>query len=194
MTKPKTLCAIGLIFFVISYVMFSQDSLRVQKPMDIAHWFNLIGAVLLINFNYVFPKNTLNSMAVFLTIIGVVAHIGLCTIDFIMWSFGNDIDSRTELSNHLSNTPSILYPFIIIGPSMLFIGLSVHAWNFIKKNTISALMAIIGAPSVGLSYFILNNGDLMLISCVVFASGLALLLYREEIQNSRKSNHNKAMK
>lgn len=178
MTKLKTRCAIGLIFFVISYVMFSQGSLRVQEPIDFAHWFNLIGAILLINFNYVFPKNTLNSVAAFLTIIGVVAHIGLCTIDFIMWSFGNDDVSRTELSNHLSNTPSILYPFIIVGPSMLFIGLSVHTWNFIKKKPISALMVIIGAPSVGLSYFILKNGNLMLISCVIFATGLALLLYR----------------
>lgn len=180
MIKPKTLCLLGLIFFVASYVLFSQVSLNAQKHIDLAHWFNLIGAVLLFSFNYVFPKNRLNSIASVLTALGVIAHIGLCTIDFIMWSFGNDDIGRNLLKEQISNTPLILYPFVIIGPSLLFLGLATHAFNFIKTNPISAIMVIIGAPFVGLSYFIWNNGNLMLISCVVFASGLALLLYRKE--------------
>lgn len=162
--------------------MFSQGSqfAHAQKPIDYAHWFNLIGAVLLLSFNSVFPKNKLGSIASFVTIIGVIAHIGLCTIDFIMWSFGNDDVARTELSNHLNNIPSIVYPFVIIGPSMLFIGLSLHAWNFIKTNPLSSLMVIIGAPAIGISYFILKNGIYMVLSCIIFAIGLALLLYRKE--------------
>jgi hypothetical protein len=62
--------------------------------------------------------------------------------------------------------------------------LAVHALNFIKTNPISTLMVVIGGPFVGLSYFIWNNGFLMLISCVVFASGLALLLFREEVKKT----------
>ncbi|WP_298903434.1 hypothetical protein [uncultured Psychroserpens sp.] len=178
--KSKTICLLGLIFFVISYIYFAQGSLSAQKHIDLAHWFNLIGAVLLFFFNFVFPKNRLNSVASILTGLGVIAHIGLCTIDFMMWSFGNDDMGRNALSEQISNTPSILYPFVIIGPSLLFVGLALHALNFIKTNTISSLMVIIGGPFVGLSYFIWNNGILMLISCVVFASGLALLLYRKE--------------
>lgn len=183
--KPKNYCLLGLILFVASYIMFSQgqEFSYYQKHIDFAHWFNLIAAVLLISFNHVFPKNKLNSIASFVTIIGVIAHIGLCTIDLIMWSFGNDNNSRTELSDHLNNIPSIVYPFVITGPSMLFVGLSLHAWNFIKKYTISALMVIIGAPAIGISYFILHNGILTLTSCILFASGLAILLYRNEVQN-----------
>ncbi|WP_422860397.1 hypothetical protein ACOKFD_05930 [Flagellimonas sp. S174] len=180
MTKTKKLCLLGLIFFVISYVFFSQGSLSEQKHIDLAHWFNLIGAVLLINFNNVFPKNNLNSIASILTAIGVIGHIGLCTIDFIMWSFGSDNVGRNELSEQISNTPLILYPFVIIGPSFLFVGLATHAFNFIKTNPISSLMVIIGGPFVGISYFIWNNGTLMLLSCLVFAIGLALLLFRKE--------------
>jgi hypothetical protein len=180
--KPKNICLIGLSFFVISYILFSQGSKLdyFQKPIDFAHWFNLIGAILLISFNKVFPKNNLNTVASFLTALGVIAHIGLCTIDFIMWSFGNDEIAKTELSNHISNTPSILYPFVIIGPSLLFVGLAAHALNFIKTHTIYAVMVIVGAPSVGFSFFILKNGNLMLLSCLLFALGLALLLYRKE--------------
>lgn len=180
--KPKSICLVGLLFFVLSYIMFSQSSklASFQKPIDFAHWCNLIGAILLISFNKVFPKNNLNSVASFLTTLGVIAHIGLCTIDFIMWSFGNDDIARTELSKHISTTPSILYPFIIIGPSLLFIGLALHASNFIKTHPISSSMVIVGAPAVGFSFFILKNGVYMVLSCVLFATGLVFLLYRKE--------------
>jgi hypothetical protein len=182
--KPKLVCLIGLFFFVLSYIMFSQGSKLAyfQKPIDFAHWFNLIGAVFLISFNKVFPKNKLSTVASFLTTLGVIAHIGLCTIDFIMWSFGNDDIAKAKLSEHISNTPSILFPFIIVGPSLLFIGLAVHASNFIKTNPISSLMVIIGAPAVGLSFFILKDGVLMVLSCLLFALGLVLLLYSEKKQ------------
>ena len=140
MTKPKTLCLIGLIFFVTSYVFFSQVSLNAQKHIDLAHWFNLIGAALLLYFNFVFPKNRLNSIASVLTALGVIAHIGLCTIDFIIWSFGNDDIGRNELREQISNTPLILYPFVIVGPSLLFVGLAAHALNFIKTNPIIPFM------------------------------------------------------
>lgn len=184
--KSKSICLIGLLFFVVSYILFSQGAKWdfFQKPIDFAHWFNLIGAVLLLSFNNVFPKNKRNTFASFLTAIGVIAHIGLCTIDFIMWSFGDDDTARMQLSEHISNTPSILYPFIIIGPSLLFIGLAVHASNFIKTHTIQALMVILGAPAIGFSFFILKNGIYMLLSCLLFALGLLLLLYRKEKSNS----------
>lgn len=180
--KTKSICLLGLFLFVTSYIMFSQGSKLAyfQKPIDFAHWFNLIGAVLLVSFNRVFPKNTLNTVASFLTILGAIAHIGLCTIDFIMWSFGNNDVAKAELSEHISNTPAIFYPFVIIGPSLLFIGLAVHASRFIKTNTISALMVIIGAPAVGFSFFVLKDGLYMVLSCLVFALGLVLLLYRKE--------------
>ena len=171
--KSRTICLIGLLLFVSSYIMFSQGSkfAYFQKPIDFAHWFNLIGAVLLFAFNRVFPKNTLNAVASFVTTLGVIAHIGLCTIDFIMWSFGNNDSAREQLSGHINNTPAILYPFIIIGPSFLFIGLAMHALNFIKTNTLSALMVIAGAPAIGFSFFILKNGMYMLLSCALFTLG-----------------------
>jgi hypothetical protein len=51
-----------------------------------------------------------------------------------MWSFGDDAISSDKLSQHISNTPLILYPFVIVGPSLLFLGLAAHALNFIKTN------------------------------------------------------------
>ncbi|WP_271782507.1 hypothetical protein [Aquimarina algiphila] len=186
--QTRTLCILGLIFFVTSYIFFSQGSLSEQKHIDLAHWFNLIGAVLLFSFNHVFSKNKLNSIASVLTTLGIIAHVGLCTIDFMMWSFGSNDIGRNELREQINNTPLILYPFVIVGPSLLFVGLVTHALNFIKTNPISSLMVIIGGPFVGLSYFIWNSGILMLVSCIILASGLAILLYRNEIKNMMNKN------
>lgn len=189
--KPRSICLIGLFFFVVSYILFSQGSKLTyfQKPIDFAHWFNLIGALLLLSFNKVFPKSNLNASASFITALGVIAHIGLCTIDFIMWSFGDDEIAKMELSRHIGNTPSILYPFIIVGPSLLFIGLALHASSFIKTHPLKALLVIFGAPAVGFSFFIMKNGACMVLSCIIFSLGLVLLLYRKEkyeIENINK--------
>jgi hypothetical protein len=177
--KTKLFCLIGLLFFVTSYLLFSKVLPDFQSPVDFAHWFNLIGACFLLSFNDVFPKNRLNSVASVLTALGVIAHIGLCTIDFIMTSYGANDLAREELSRQISNSPSILYPFVIIGPSLLFIGLSLHALNFIKTNTMSFLMIFISSLAIGFSFFILKNGTYMLLSCVVFVLGLGLLLFRK---------------
>lgn len=178
--KTKHLCTLGLLFFVTSYLLFSKVLPDFQSPIDFAHWFNLIGACLLLSFNDVFPKNRLNSIASVVTTLGVIAHIGLCTIDFIMSGFGNNDFAREELSRHITTLPSILYPFVIVGPSLLFIGLSLHALNFIKTNTISAVMVCLSSMAIGFSFFILKNGVYMLLSCVVFVLGLGLLLFRKE--------------
>ncbi|PBJ11069.1 hypothetical protein [Flavobacterium sp. ACN6] len=178
--KTKHFCLIGLLFFTASYLLFSKVLPEFQQPIDFAHWFNIIGACFLLSFNDVFPKNKLNVAASILTILGVIAHIGLCTIDFIMTSYGNNDFAREQLSQQISNTPSILYPFVIVGPSLLFLGLSIHALNFIKTNTTSVIMVILGALSTGFSFFIMKDGLYMLLSCILFCFGLGFLLFRNQ--------------
>lgn len=178
--KTKHICLIGLLFFLISYLLFSKILPHFQKPIDFAHWFNLIGAFLLLSFNDVFSKNRLNAVASFITALGVIAHIGLCTIDFIMGSFGNDDLAQSQLSTHISNTPEVFYSFVVIGPSLLFVGLSIHAMHFIRTNTISVLMVVLASPTIGFSFFVLKNGVCMLLSCLVFVLGLGFLLFRKE--------------
>lgn len=181
--KTKHLCLIGLLFFGTSYLLFSNVLPSFQKPIDFAHWFNLIGACFLLSFNDVFPKNALNAVASIITTLGVIAHIGLCTIDFIMSSFGDNDVAREALSNQISNTPSILYPFVIVGPSLLFVGLAMHTVSFIKSHPMIVLMIVLSAPTVGFSFFVLKNGVYMLLSCLIFILGLGLLLYRKDFRD-----------
>lgn len=178
--NTKQRCLIGLVFFLISYLFFSKLLPSLSESIDFAHWFNLIGACFLLSFNDAFPKTKINKVGSVLTTLGVVAHIGLCTIDFIMSSYGNNEIEKAELSQHISNSPLLFYPFIAVGPSLLFLGLALHAFTFIKTETLKSLMVIIGAVAVGVSFFALKNGILMVLSCLVFVLGLGLLLYNRE--------------
>ncbi|PWB19382.1 hypothetical protein [Flavobacterium sp. HTF] len=178
--KTKHFCQIGLLFFLASYLLFSNILPNLNTSIDFAHWFNLIGACFLLSFNDVFPKNRINTLASVLTALGVIAHIGLCTIDFIMSGFGTDETAKAALSLQISNSPEVLYPFVIVGPSLLFVGLAVHALNFIKTQTIISLMVVLASAAIGFSFFVLKNGVCMFLSCVVFVLGLGLLLFKKE--------------
>lgn len=180
--KTKHLCLLGLLFFLISYLFFAKILPNFQKPIDFAHWFNLIGACLLLSFNNVFPKSEWNFVASFVTSLGVIAHIGLCTIDFIMSSYGNDEIAKEALSIQISNTPSLFYPFVAIGPSLLFIGLTMHALHFIKTNFVVVLLIILSSASIGFSFFVLKDGIYMFLSCLVFVFGLGFLLCKNDFK------------
>jgi hypothetical protein len=175
--KTKHFCTIGLLFFLASYLLFSNILPSFNTSIDFAHWFNLIGACFLLSFNDAFSKTKTNKVASILTTLGVIAHIGLCTIDFLMSSYGNNEMAKEALSHQISNSPSILYPFVVVGPSLLFLGLALHAFAFIKTETVKSLMVIVGSVAVGFSFFVLKNGVCMLLSCLVFVLGLGLLLY-----------------
>ena len=175
--KTKHFCTIGLLFFLASYLLFSNILPSFNTSIDFAHWFNLIGACFLLSFNDAFPKTKTNKVASILTTLGVIAHIGLCTIDFLMSSYGNNEMAKEALSQQISNSSLIFYPFVVVGPSLLFLGLALHAFTFIKTETVKSLMVIVGSVAVGFSFFALKNGILMLLSCVVFILGLGLLLY-----------------
>lgn len=175
--KTKHFCTIGLVFFLASYLFFSKLLSNLSETIDFAHWFNLIGACFLLSFNDVFDKTKTNKVASILTTLGVIAHIGLCTIDFIMSSYGNNEIAKEELSHQITISPLIFYPFIVVGPSLLFLGLALHAFTFIKTETVKSLMVIFGSVAVGISFFALKNGILMVLSCAVFVFGLGLLLY-----------------
>lgn len=168
---------------IISRLLLSQGTefINAQQPFDFAHSFMLIGAVLTLSFSFVFPKNIFNSIATLLTVLGIIAHIGMCAIDFVFWSFGDDYASRDALLGHLINTPAIWMPFFVIGPALLFIGLSTHAWYFIKSHTLAAILTLLGSSGIGLGQMMGNN-NMAIIAYLVFSIGLAMLAFRKNAE------------
>ncbi|MEM9719037.1 MAG: hypothetical protein AAGA10_07310 [Bacteroidota bacterium] len=180
--NPKVLGTIGLLFLVISQVLLAQgfDFLQGQKPIDFAHWFMLSGAVLSLAFSFVFPKGIIHTIATVLTVIGVIAHVGMCTIDFVLWSFGQDMEGRDSLIFHLMDTPSIWLPFMVVGPAFLYVGLSFHAWKFIRSHTVLAIMTLLSSTLIGLGQFLFQNRLWVVVGTILFALGLVLLAFRKE--------------
>ena len=115
-------------------------------------------------------------LTIYITALGVIAFIGLNIIDFISWSFGDNNEGRIEFYNRLANTPAITFPFVYIGPSLLFLGLSIHAMNYLKSNLIGFILTIFGAVFMGLGYFLFSNLVYTALGVSVFALGLILIL------------------
>ncbi len=180
--KTKITATLGLTFIIISQVLFYQgfEFLQAQKPIDFAHWLLLIGACMSIAFSFIFPKSIINTVSTALTVLGIVAHIGMCTVDLALWSYGTDEASRNDLVGHLMNTPSIWIPFFTIGPSLLYIGLASQVWQFIRSHTTYALITLVGSALIGFGQFIPNNRIFAVIGMFLFALGLILLVFRKE--------------
>ncbi len=179
--KLKILGIIGLVLLIINQFMITKGDEFVQnQQIDFAHWALLFGALFTISFTYIFPKNVFNTIATVLTIIGIIAHIGMATIDFAIWSFGDDYTGMTEFILQLKDKPSIWLPFMTVGPSFLFIGLSIHGWRFIRTHPIGSILTIGGATMIGLSAFLFSNKLFTVLAYTIFSIGLALLAYRKD--------------
>jgi hypothetical protein len=159
-----------------------QEFVFAQKPIDYAHWFLLVGAILMFSFSSVFPKNTFHFIGTLITIIGITAFIGMCTIDFILWSFKTE-ESRTEFLSLLFNTPSISLPFIIVGPSFLYIGLTIQSLNYFRTNFPGFILTVSGTIIIGIGQLITHQRIIVVFGHVIFAFGLVLLLYLKPKKN-----------
>lgn len=177
----KYIFVFGLILLTFSRLLMNQGFhfLQAQQPVDFAHWFMLIGVLLLIPAAQLFPQSRFNNIATPMIIAGIAAHIGMCAIDFVFWSYGDNYQGRDELLGHLINTPVIWYPFMVIGPSLLYIGLGTQAMYFLKSRPLSAILAISGSMLIGLGQFMFQNGHLVLLGYLLFSIGLTALLQKK---------------
>jgi hypothetical protein len=137
---------VGLVFFLIGQIIMSKgnDFVYAQEPIDFAHWFLLVGVVLLIPQVVSFPKNIFSLIGIPLTLIGITCIIGMCVLDFIWWSFPNE-EMRNEFTNHISKVPSIWIPFMSIGPSskIFNLGLLILSFNYFQNNKIGIVIILI---------------------------------------------------
>lgn len=177
--KPFTLPAV--LFLVMSHFLLfmGRDSISSQ-PVDVAHWFLLVSACMLLSFNFVFPKGIFNTIAIVLITLGVIAHVGMCTIDFLLWSYGDDYEARDMLLSHIRNSPAINLPFMTVGPAMLYAGLATHAWPFLPSKPVAALLTLVGATLVGLGQMVWHNYMFVILGSAVMGAGLLMLVFRKQ--------------
>jgi len=142
----KILFLLGLVFFLIGQLILTKgnDFVYRQEPIDFAHWFLLVGVVLLIPQTISFPRTFFSLIGIPLTLIGIVCIIGMCVLDFIWWSFPTE-EMRNEFTNHISQVPSIWKPFMTIGPSskVFNLGLLILSLNYLKKGKIGIIVLLV---------------------------------------------------
>lgn len=142
----KILFLFGLVFFLIGQLILAKgnDFVYRQEPIDFAHWFLLIGVVLMIPQTVVFPRKKFNLIGIPLTLIGIVCIIGMCVLDFIWWSFPTE-EMRNEFTNHISQVPSIWKPFMTIGPSskVFNLGLLILSLNYLEKGKVGIIILLV---------------------------------------------------
>lgn len=135
----KILFILGLLFFLAGQLLLVQgnDFVYNLSPIDFAHWFLLVGVVLLIPQVISFPKKIFSFIGTPLTLIGIVATIGMCVLDFIFWSFPTD-EMRIEFADHITKVPSIWETFMVIGPSskVFNLGLFLLSLNYWKDEKV----------------------------------------------------------
>ncbi len=108
--KLKIIGTIGLVLLIINqFVITKGDEFVQNQQIDFAHLFLLFGVLITISFSYIFPKSIFNTIATVLTIIGIIAHIGMATIDFAIWSYRDDYDAMTAFIIQLRNKHLFAY-------------------------------------------------------------------------------------
>jgi len=171
----KTLFLLGFVFEIIGQILMAKGNEFVynQSPIDYAHWFILIGVVLLIPQAVSFPKSVYTYLGSTITIIGIVCIIGMCVIDFIFWS-QPDQESRSAVAKHLSQVSSIWKPFISVGPGILNIGLFLLCLNNLKENKIGVALVFVAT----LIIYLLPNHSKLIAGYSLTLLGFAQIFYR----------------
>ena len=170
----------GLIIYIVGQILLAQgtDFVRSLKPVDFAHWCLYIGVVLCIPQSVSFGKNIAAYIGTPMTILGISFIIGMCIIDFILWSF-ESIEERSEFINYLSKVDVIWIPFIAIGPGFFNLGLAIQSLNYRKKNLAGTLAVILGTIII---FGVIPFNHSIIYGYIVFTIGFAMIFFRRRSQ------------
>ena len=142
----QTLFIAGLAFYTSGQVMIAlgRGFVDALAPIDFAHWALLIGATLMIHYAVSLNRTVIQRTASFILLIGIVGIIGMCVIDFIIWSYPPG-ERRIAFIQHVSAAPTIWEPFILLGPWLFGIGIVLGSLPFVAKAKVGATLVIIGS-------------------------------------------------
>lgn len=168
----------GLILILLSQVLMSLGYayLMSQRPIDFAHWALLLGALCMLGLWIDLPSSFSKNIGLVLMSIGIGAVAGMCTIDFMLWAAQGNPDLKKALFELLASTPSIRYPFLIVGPGLFYAGICIATYGLFLKYKWQVILVNIGALMIGLGHLILNNQIVPVVGAVLLAVGLISII------------------
>ena len=135
---------LGLLLYTVGqfliFIFFNDiEALHSQEPIDFAHWFMLIGVLLLIPQIGNFPKTKFNLIGTPLLVLGIGLMIGMCVLDFVFWSIKSP-ELKSKVATHLINTPAIWEPFMNFNGWLFNLGLLISSYSYFKNSRTGTLL------------------------------------------------------
>ena len=176
--KARISIIIGLMLIALSqlFMSFGYEFLMAQRPIDYAHWFLLLGAILLFALWFELPENGTKLIGLSIMTLGIAGIVGMCTIDFFLWAADGNGELKKGLFDIISNTPSIKYPFLIVGPSLFYTGICIATYGLFLKFKWQVLVVNVGALFIGLGHMIFHNRVIPVVGAVMLFVGLVSTL------------------
>lgn len=190
-TITDYLFVLGLLLQVVAQTLFTlTNKFNLLEPIDFIHWTLLIGVVLIIPGTLSFVKGLTSKIGVVIAFMGIITQIGMCAIDFVLWSFKDNYEAKNALYDQLVSEPSIWQVFITVGPALTFVGFVIVSYAYFKSNLKGFTLLNLGAILVAIGGLIFT--DMLLIKIlgyILFSVGVLMLYFQKK---EDKLNHNKA--
>ena len=143
---------LGLLFYTVGqfliFIFYNDiEALHSQEPIDFAHWFMLIGVLLLIPQIGNFPKSKWNYISSPTLILGIGLIIGMCVLDFVFWSL-KEPELKRQVTEHLINTPEIWKPFMKFNGLLFNLGLLTSSFCYYQNSKTGTLLVLIGTLAI----------------------------------------------
>ena len=143
---------LGLVLYTVGqfliFIFYNDiEALHSQEPIDFAHWFMLIGVLLLIPQIGNFPKSRWNYISSSTLILGIGLIIGMCVLDFVFWSL-KEPELKRQVSEHLINTPEIWKPFMKFNGLLFNLGLLTSSFCYYQNSKTGTLLVLIGTLAI----------------------------------------------
>ena len=145
----KTLLILGLLTYLAGqiWIVNSGSMTKDQIAIDAIHWLMFAGAALMIPFAARMPRRGLSLLAGPLLMVGCILVIGMCMIDFVLWSFP-DVDMRNAVVGELMATPPVWTPFIEWAGLTFTGALALTGLTYWRQSIVGAGLVLIGAAVI----------------------------------------------
>ena len=132
-------------------ITMGRDFVDGLQPVDLAHWALVVGAVMLLPYAARMPKTRIAWIAGPLLIIGVAGIVGMCVVDFLIWSYGPGPE-RDAFIRHAVAEPAIWTPFMVVGPWLFGLGIALASLSYVEGTRSGPAIVIVASVITAVSH------------------------------------------
>ena len=111
----------------------------------------------------------------------------MCCIDSILCAANDNTELKDQIFQLISENVSIRIPFLILGPTLFYMGMGIATYGLIKKHTWQVVILNTGLLMIGLGHMIFQNRTIPVIGAIILFFGLMSILINGK---AKKTKHN----